>query len=117
MIGEIRDAETAQIAMRSALTGHLVLSTLHTNDAPSTFWRLRDIGVELYLIAATINLVISQRLVRVLCEGCKHEVKPTLEEVKVASLVDPQAHAVDLLQRGRLSALQPHRLPRAHWHL
>ena len=93
MIGEIRDAETAQIAMRSALTGHLVLSTLHTNDAPSTFWRLRDIGVELYLIAATINLVISQRLVRILCEGCKHEVKPSLEEVKVASLVDPQAHA------------------------
>ncbi len=91
MIGEIRDVETAQIAMRSALTGHLVLSTLHTNDAPSAFWRLRDIGVELYLIAATLNLVISQRLVRVLCESCKHEVKPTVEEIKVASLVDERA--------------------------
>jgi type IV pilus assembly protein PilB len=92
MIGEIRDAETAQIAMRAALTGHLVLSTLHTNDAPSAFWRLRDIGVELYLIAATINLVISQRLVRWCATAASTRSNPTLEEVKVASLVDPQAH-------------------------
>jgi len=61
MIGEIRDVETAAIAMRAALTGHLVLSTLHTNDSPSAFWRLRDIGIEPYLIAATIKLAISQR--------------------------------------------------------
>jgi type IV pilus assembly protein PilB len=91
MIGEIRDVETAQIAMRAALTGHLVLSTLHTNDAPSAFWRLRDIGVETYLIAATINLVISQRLVRVVCEHCKHPVQPNAEDLRVASLLDPHA--------------------------
>jgi len=71
MIGEIRDADTAEIAMRASLTGHLVLSTLHTNDATSAFSRLKDIGVEPYLIAATIKLVIAQRLVRVLCSECK----------------------------------------------
>lgn len=91
MIGEIRDVETAQIAMRAALTGHLVLSTLHTNDSPSAFWRLRDIGVESYLIAATISLVISQRLVRVICESCRHEVKPSMEELRVARMADPHA--------------------------
>jgi type IV pilus assembly protein PilB len=71
MIGEIRDMETAQIAIRSSLTGHLVLSSLHTNDAPSAFNRLHDIGIPPYLIAATMRLVIAQRLVRVLCSECK----------------------------------------------
>ena len=71
MIGEIRDADTAEIAMRASLTGHLVLSTLHTNDATSAFSRLKDIGVESYLIAATLKLVIAQRLVRLLCHECK----------------------------------------------
>lgn len=66
MVGEIRDKETAEIAVRSALTGHLVLSTLHTNDAPSVITRLVEMGIEPYLIAASLNLVISQRLVRVL---------------------------------------------------
>lgn len=91
MVGEIRDVETAQIAMRAALTGHLVLSTLHTNDSPSAFWRLRDIGIEPYLIAATIRLVISQRLVRVVCDGCKAAVTPTVDEVKAASLAAADA--------------------------
>ena len=78
MIGEIRDGDTAEIAMRASLTGHLVLSTLHTNDAPSVFSRLKDIGVEPYLIATTIKLVIAQRLVRVLCSECKqpHPLEP-----------------------------------------
>jgi type II secretory ATPase GspE/PulE/Tfp pilus assembly ATPase PilB-like protein len=75
MIGEIRDLDTAQIAMRAALTGHLVLSTLHTNDATSAFNRLKDIGIEPYLIAATVNLVLSQRLVRVVCKKCKTEIE------------------------------------------
>lgn len=88
MIGEIRDSETAQIAMRAALTGHLVLSTLHTNDSPSAFWRLRDIGVEAYLIAATLSLVISQRLVRVVCPHCKEQVEPSAEEQRLARLFD-----------------------------
>jgi type IV pilus assembly protein PilB len=91
MIGEVRDRDTADIAMRAALTGHLVLSTLHTNDSPSAFWRLRDIGVEPFLIAATINLVISQRLVRKICESCRKEAAPTVEELRLASLADPGA--------------------------
>ena len=93
MIGEIRDAETARIAMQSALTGHLVLSTLHTNDAPSALWRLRDIGVEPYLIAATMKVAIAQRLVRVLCPACKHVETPREEALKFALSLDAGAGA------------------------
>ena len=71
MIGEIRDLETAQIAVQAALTGHLVLSTLHTNSAASTIARLRDMGLEDYLLTATINGIVAQRLVRRLCTACK----------------------------------------------
>ena len=71
MIGEIRDSETARIAVQAALTGHLVLSTLHTNDAPSSISRLVNIGIEPYLIAASLNGVLAQRLVRRICENCK----------------------------------------------
>lgn len=91
MIGEIRDAETAQIAMRSALTGHLVLSSLHTNDATSAIWRLRDIGIEPYLIAATIKLVIGQRLVRLICPSCKREHHPPEEALEYAVRQNPDA--------------------------
>jgi type IV pilus assembly protein PilB len=71
MVGEIRDLETAQIAVKAALTGHLVLSTLHTNDAPSTVDRLVNMGVEPFLLTSSINLVAAQRLVRRICENCK----------------------------------------------
>jgi general secretion pathway protein E len=71
MIGEIRDLETAQIAVQSALTGHIVLSTVHTNDAPSTVNRLLDMGVEDYLLTSTVIGILAQRLVRTLCEQCK----------------------------------------------
>src|SRR5471030_2009988 len=71
MIGEIRDLETAEIAIRSALTGHLVFSTLHTNDAPSAVTRLVDMGVEDYLLASSLVGVLAQRLVRVICKECK----------------------------------------------
>ena len=71
MIGEIRDNETARIATQAALTGHLVLSTLHTNDAPSSISRLVNIGIEPYLIAASLNGVLAQRLVRQICPNCK----------------------------------------------
>lgn len=71
MVGEIRDAETAGIAVNTALTGHLLLSTLHTNDAATTLPRLSDMGVDQYLIASTINIAIGQRLVRKICEACK----------------------------------------------
>jgi type IV pilus assembly protein PilB len=71
MIGEIRDNETARIAVQAALTGHLVLSTLHTNDAPSSVSRLVNIGIEPYLIAASLNAIIAQRLIRRICPHCK----------------------------------------------
>ena len=71
MVGEIRDLETAEIAMRAALTGHLVFSTLHTNDAPSAVTRLTDMGVEHYLVSSSLVAVLAQRLVRLLCQGCR----------------------------------------------
>jgi len=79
MVGEIRDLETAEIAIRAALTGHLVFSTLHTNDAPSAITRLVDMGAEDYLIASSLLGVLAQRLVRVICTHCKSEVHPVAE--------------------------------------
>jgi general secretion pathway protein E len=75
MVGEIRDLETAEMAVQSALTGHLVLSTLHTNDAPSAVARLLELGVAPYLLNATLNGVMAQRLVRTLCSHCKQTVE------------------------------------------
>src|SRR5437868_2449133 len=75
LIGEIRDHETAQIAVQASLTGHLVFSTLHTNDAPGALTRLVDMGVEPYLVASSLEAVLAQRLVRVLCPHCKQEDK------------------------------------------
>jgi len=79
MIGEIRDPETAQYAVQAALTGHLVLSTLHTNDAPSSVTRLLDLGVPHFLILSTVIGIIAQRLVRVNCPRCKQPIEPTIE--------------------------------------
>ena len=83
MIGEIRDAETADIAMEAALTGHLVFSTLHTNDAPSAVTRLLDIGVKPFLVASALRAAMAQRLVRAICEKCKEEYTPTDREIKM----------------------------------
>jgi type II secretory ATPase GspE/PulE/Tfp pilus assembly ATPase PilB-like protein len=74
MVGEVRDLETATIAIQSALTGHLVFSTLHTNDAPSSITRLLDLGVEPYLAASSVNALLAQRLVRTVCGSCKQSV-------------------------------------------
>jgi len=82
MVGEVRDLETAETAVRVALTGHLVFSTLHTNDAASGIARLLDIGVEPYLLASSVEAFIAQRLVRLLCTECKYEDKAVLEELK-----------------------------------
>ncbi|MCL5986977.1 MAG: Flp pilus assembly complex ATPase component TadA [Actinobacteria bacterium] len=82
MIGEIRDLETAKIAIESALTGHLVLSTIHTNDAPSATTRLIDMGVEPFLVSSAIDCVLAQRLVRKLCPKCKRSYNPTEESLK-----------------------------------
>jgi len=73
LVGEIRDFETAEIAIKAALTGHLVLSTLHTNDAPSTISRLMNMGIEPFLVATSVNLIQAQRLIRRICKDCKHE--------------------------------------------
>src|SRR5215831_12201483 len=87
MIGEIRDLETGGIAIKAALTGHLVLSTLHTNDAPSTITRLLDMGVEAFNVSAAVNLVVAQRLVRRVCPECK--APATYRPEELASLVQP----------------------------
>ncbi|HPP67153.1 MAG TPA: ATPase, T2SS/T4P/T4SS family, partial [bacterium] len=81
LVGEVRDFDTAQMAIQSALTGHLVLSTLHTNDAPTTIMRLVDMNVEPFLLASTIEGIIAQRLVRVLCPRCKQQYQPTKQEI------------------------------------
>jgi len=82
MVGEIRDGETAEIAIRAALTGHLVFSTLHTNDAPSSVNRLIDMGVPFYLVASATKLIMAQRMMRKICESCKEEVNLTPEQVE-----------------------------------
>jgi type IV pilus assembly protein PilB len=86
MVGEIRDGETANIAVNAAMTGHLVLSTLHTNDAPTTMPRLLDLGVEPFLIASTINIAIGQRLVRTICSDCK--VKKVFTDAEMSALTE-----------------------------
>jgi general secretion pathway protein E len=73
MVGEIRDAETAEIAIQASLTGHLVLSTLHTNDSPTAVTRLIDMGIEPFLVASSLSAVLAQRLVRVICPHCREE--------------------------------------------
>lgn len=90
MVGEIRDMETAGLAVNTALTGHLVLSTLHTNDAPTTLPRLLDMKVEPYLIASTVNVAIGQRLVRRICRDCRIEKKMSPVEIKSLKETIPQ---------------------------
>ena len=86
MIGEIRDLTTASMSVQASLTGHLVLSTLHTNDAPGAVTRLIDMGVEPFLITSTIEGVIAQRLVRRICKHCKEDYIPTDEELEALEL-------------------------------
>jgi type IV pilus assembly protein PilB len=97
MVGEIRDQETAQIAVKAALTGHLVLSTLHTNDAVSTLVRLVNIGVEPFLVASAVNVAAAQRLVRKICKDCKEPYRPTADELALFA-PDP---GPEVLYRGR----------------
>ncbi len=77
LVGEIRDIETAEIAVQASLTGHLVFSTLHTNDAPSTITRMKDMGIPTFLITATVEAILAQRLVRRICSQCREEIEPT----------------------------------------
>jgi type IV pilus assembly protein PilB len=98
MIGEIRDKETAEIAVRAAITGHLVLSTIHTNDAPSSVTRLIDMGIESFMISSSLIGVIAQRLVRRICPHCKEEYIANLDEIKALGLDENREYK---LYRGR----------------
>jgi general secretion pathway protein E len=99
MVGEVRDAETATQAVQAALTGHLVLTTLHTNDAVAAIARLRDLGVPSFLIAATLTGVVAQRLVRQVCPSCASDVPLTADEVAGLGVPHPEDHAGELLAR------------------
>ncbi len=99
LVGEMRDYETSAIAVKAALTGHLVLSTLHTNDAPSTVVRLVDMGIEPYLVASAVKLVIAQRLIRRICTSCKMDVD--LAELERSDLDQTTIAAVEYLARGK----------------
>jgi type IV pilus assembly protein PilB len=100
LVGEIRDQETAEIAVQASLTGHLVFSTLHTNDAPSAITRLVDIGVQPFLIASSVIAIMAQRLVRVICPKCKEPDKPPAAEIKGAGIT-PDRLATANFMRGR----------------
>lgn len=97
MVGEIRDAETARIAVQASLTGHLVFSTLHTNDAPSAITRLVNIGVEPYLVAAALEAVMAQRLIRKICTHCKEPYEPT---ANIRHMVEHCVGEIDTFYRG-----------------
>ncbi len=94
LIGEIRDSETAQIATQASLTGHLVLSTIHTNNAPATITRLTDMGVEPYLISSTVICIIAQRLVRTLCNKCKKQFTPDEDSIRSLGLTKTEAKSI-----------------------
>jgi type IV pilus assembly protein PilB len=94
LVGEIRDFETAEIAVKAALTGHLVLSTLHTNDAPSTINRLMNMGIEPFLVASSVNLICAQRLVRRICTNCKVEERHAPPALVEAGFTQDEAQTV-----------------------
>ncbi|MFK7777315.1 MAG: ATPase, T2SS/T4P/T4SS family [Gimesia sp.] len=115
LIGEIRDSETANSAIQASLTGHLVFSTLHTNDAPSAFTRLADMGVEPYLVASTVEAVLAQRLVRILCEHCKKPYQPQTDklppdfpDLTIKELWEPTGcrHCREMGYSGRIGILE-----------
>jgi len=100
LVGEIRDFETAEIAIKAALTGHLVLSTLHTNDAPSTINRLMNMGIEPFLVATSVNLIVAQRLIRKICPNCKEEEDAPLQALLNVGFSEAEAPEIQLY-RGR----------------
>jgi general secretion pathway protein E len=116
MIGEMRDGETAQIAVQSALTGPLVLSTLHTNTAAGAVIRMQDMGVERYLITSSVNGVLAQRLVRRLCDHCKQPYQPGSFSARQQRFAAHGAGCAASLQGSWLRALPPDRVFRALRH-
>ncbi len=122
LIGEMRDQTTAEIGLRAALTGHLVLSTLHTNDALSTPLRLIDMGVPRYMVALSLHLVLAQRLVRTVCLACSTPQDPDAHHLRLAApgpgcRLRRGAGSPAAAPRQRLRGLQPHRLQRPRWRL
>jgi type IV pilus assembly protein PilB len=98
LVGEIRDLETAEIAVKASLTGHLVLSTLHTNDAPSTISRLMNMGVEPFLVATSVNLICAQRLVRRICKDCKQETQVNPQLLRDVGFREEEIDAVRVMK-------------------
>ena len=108
LVGEIRDFETAEIAVKAALTGHLVLSTLHTNDAPSTVNRLMNMGIEPFLVASSLNLVCAQRLVRRICKNCTEPDPTPVPALMQAGFSAEDANTViQIVARAARSATTP----------
>ena len=113
MVGEIRDLETAEIAVQASLTGHLVLSTLHTNTAIGAVTRLQDMGVEPFLLSSSLLAVMAQRLVRLLCLECRESYEPSAASASAGNC----AIRDDVVPRAGLRALQYDGLPRPDRHL
>src|SRR5262249_7394451 len=101
LIGEMRDLETAESAIQASLTGHMVFSTLHTNDAPSAFTRLVDMGIEPFLVSSTVEGVMAQRLVRTICPQCKEEYKPHQEELPLDFVATMEKNNQETIWRGK----------------
>ena len=117
MVGEIRDLETAEIAIRAALTGHLVFSTLHTNDAPSAFTRLIDMGIEPFLVASSVEAVMAQRLVRTHLQALQNRAKGRRRLFEENRFSGGRYRSHDLLLRRRLRSVPPVGLSRPTGHL
>ena len=114
LVGEIRDLETCEIAVQASLTGHVVFSTLHTNDAPSAVTRLRDMGLPTFLITATCEAVLAQRLVRKICPACRIEFQPSTEIAMELGMNPEQAAAKKFFYGRGCRPLQQHRLQGPH---
>ena len=117
LVGEIRDFETAEIAVKAALTGHLVLSTLHTNDAPSTISRLMNMGIEPFLVATSVNLICAQRLIRRICAACKEPLRGPGAGAAGGRLYARRSQDHYDLSRQGMRALATTRATRAAWPL
>ncbi len=118
LVGEMRDAETAQMGIQASLTGHLVFSTLHTNDAPGAITRMIDMGVPAYLVASSVIAVLAQRLVRVICPKCKQPFTATGQRVAGGRRSRPEMAAKATFMKGKgCNSCRSRRLSRADWHL
>ncbi len=117
LVGETRDLETAEISIQASLTGHIVFTTLHTNDAPSAITRLRDMGLPTFLITATVEAVLAQRLVRKICTNCRTEFTPAPEVCMELGMTAEEAATKKFLLRQGLREVQQHRLQGPDGHL